>query len=197
MSRHRIRDPELLHTEYRAGAYGAVTPKDLERLRAEESVFEGRHPVPILQGTWSDGEAGVDTARILVELGLIEDQSEQGDIFQITGRGAAASFTALPAAGSTASVSASSGTDYTGTVGVLIGGTGISGGALVQIGFPIDRPDTNFGVQLTPQSADAATHGGYYFTNRTVSSVQIAVIGAPSSGDQLNWHYTITPWESL
>lgn len=190
MSRHRLRNPELIHGDYQATSFGAVSARDLERARAEEIVFRGRAPKPVLTGSWANGEAGRNLARILADLGIIDDQSYAGDLPGLGGSGASPSFAATANAGTGASASNSSGTDRTGFI-VVSGGTGASAGGIVTVTFAVPRADVNYGVHLTPQTSGASSMPGARYTNRSVTGFTLAVDGALVNGTSYAWHYTV------
>lgn len=76
--------PELAHSRSFEDQMGVVTPRTIGQRTVDLSSdkIQGRKP-PILAGGWKDDTAAPELARILHELGHVNDQTETGVAFDI------------------------------------------------------------------------------------------------------------------
>lgn len=109
--------------------------------------------------------------------------------------GSAPAFSAGGAAGSTASVAGSEGTDACGMVQVVPGGTGIAAGTILTITFALAMPSAKFACVLTPASNAARSLGGVVGpTGRTTAKVDLDTRTALTSGQTYQWVYWIASY---
>lgn len=167
--------------------------------------FDRMKDVPTVVATmwgqvrWKPGDGSTTADRLVLigknasgTVGEIELLNPRDAILQNTleASGDNPTVTALAAAGDTATASVVFGNDIAGRVSVTTGGSGIATGAVLQVNFAANRPDTDYSVQVTPASSQAAPLG-WYVTDRQVGSFDIAVTTAPGSGHVLTFAYLV------
>lgn len=104
-------------------------------------------------------------------------------------------FTALAAAGSTASTTGSVGTDVAGFVQIVPNGAGIAAGSICTLTFGTAYANTSYALVLTPASSAARTLGGVVGpTARTTTTVDLATSTALTAGSTYQWTYHITTY---
>lgn len=105
---------------------------------------------------------------------------------------AAPTFTALAAAGSTASTSGSEGTDEDGFIQLVPNGTGITTGLILEVDFAVDRPSTKYRINLTPASSAARTAGATVGpTSRLTTKFSLTTGTALTAGSTYQWFYAL------
>jgi hypothetical protein len=196
MSRRRLRDPEIAHEEYLAGEMDAARVADVLRRQTEETVFRGRHRVPVISGQWATGDAQQSLMKGLIDLGLAVDETELSDVSENTSAGVVPTAVPLAAAGTTATASITAGTDADFTLRVVPGGVGIAAGSIATVTFPVDRANTTYLVLVSPGSSAARTLGGVVGRgSRAAGSVDIATGTALTSGQTYDWDISIRQQE--
>jgi hypothetical protein len=145
MSRRRLRGINQIHNDFLTESFGAVDARAVQRNLDATVAFGNRRPVPIVSGRWDDGSAQRRLLEVLVDLGLIQDETEKGDLSETGGYGAVPGITALAAAGTTASVSIA-GTDTSGQINLTPGGASIAAGAIVTVTFAVERATSEYDV---------------------------------------------------
>jgi hypothetical protein len=196
MSRNRLRDPEIAHEEFLAGEMDAARVVDLQRRQTEETVFRGRHHVPVISGQWATGDAQQSAMKALVDLGPVVDETELGDLAEDTAYGTKPTITLAAAAGATATGSVDFGNDTDFTVTVVPSGAGIATGTIFSVRFAVDRANSIYAVHMSPASSAARTLGGVVGrTSRTASVVDIATATALTSGSTYIWDVLIREQE--
>lgn len=109
---------------------------------------------------------------------------------------AAPTFTALAAAGSTASTASSEGDDEAGMIQLVPGGTGITTGTFLEVDFNVDKPDEKYAVHIQPLSSAARTVGASVGpTSRLTTKFSLTTGTALTSGSTYQWLYTIRGYE--
>lgn len=196
MSRNRLRNPELIHTDFLRSEMGAAATVDLIRKQNERDVFGNRSPVQTIAGRFSTGDAQRSILDALVDSGIAQDDTELGDIAETGGYGATPLFTPLTAAGTTAATTGSDGTDTAGVVVLVPNGAGIAAGSLVSIVFSVPMGVNDYAVLLTPRTSGARTltAGGLGTTSHIVGSFDIVSTNAPVAGTSYQWSYIVVPF---
>jgi hypothetical protein len=95
MSRRRLRGINQIHNDFLTESFGAVDARAVQRNLDATVAFGNRRPVPIVSGRWDDGSAQRRLLEVLVDLGLIQDETEKGDLTETGGYGAVPGVTAL------------------------------------------------------------------------------------------------------
>lgn len=195
MSRRRLRDVHSIHDEVLTQSFGATTARDVQRNLDESVAFRDRRPVPIVSGRWDDGSAQRRLLEVLVDLGIVQDETEKGDLSETGGFGAVPTVTKLTAAGTTTTV-AITGTDTSGEITIVPGGTGIAAGSIVTVTFAVERATNSYNVHpsLNSQAARSlATNIGP--TGRTTTGFDIDTRTALTSGSTYIFGFLISEWE--
>jgi hypothetical protein len=192
MTKNRLRDPELIHQEFLRDDMDAVTAADVLRRQTESDVFRNRFPVPVVGGRWSTGDAQRGLLEAMTNLGLIQDDTELGDLAEVSGFGPTPTVVPLTAAGSTATANIEAGHDNNFTVRVLPSGTGITTGNIFTVTFAVPRGTSNYSVHVSPGSSDARVLGGVVGrAARTGDTLTVATAAALTTGGSYHWDIAI------
>jgi hypothetical protein len=195
MSKNRLRDIHSIHGEVLTDAFGAVNPRDVQRNLDESVAFQGRRPTPIVSGRWDDGSAQRRLMQVLVDLGIVQDETEKGDVTEAGGFGAVPTVTKLTAAGTTGTVTIT-GNDTQGEINIVPGGTGIAAGSLLTLTFAVERPSAKYNVHISMNSQSARSlASGIGPTSRATTGFDIDCRAVLTSGTTYTWGYSIFEWE--
>lgn len=109
---------------------------------------------------------------------------------------AAPTFTALAAAGSTATTASSEGDDEAGMIQLVPGGTGITTGTFLDLTFATERSDNKYIVRIQPASSAARTAGATVGpTSRLTTKFSLTTGTALTSGSTYQWFYSVREYE--
>jgi hypothetical protein len=195
MSRRRLRSVHQIHTDFLTSSFGAVDARDVQRQQEQSVAFRDPHPVPIVSGRWDDGSAQRRLMEVLVDLGIIQDETEKGDLSEMGAYGAVPGVTALTAAGTTAVISIV-GNDTQGQISLTPGGVGIAAGSIITVTFAVERASANFNVHPSHNSnAARSLTSGWGPTNRSTTGFDIDTRTALTSGSAYILGYLVSEWE--
>jgi hypothetical protein len=195
VSRRRLRGINQIHNDFLTESFGAVDARSVQRNLDATVAFGNRRPVPIVSGRWDDGSAQRRLLEVLVDLGLIQDETEKGDLSETGGYGAVPGVAALAAAGTTASVSIV-GTDTQGQITLTPGGAGIAAGAIITVTFAVERSSASYNVHPSYNSnAARSLPTGIGPVSRSTTSFDIDTRTALTSGSQYILGYLVSEWE--
>lgn len=111
-------------------------------------------------------------------------------------KGAAPSIAVGVALGTGGSVSATiAGTDQVGDITLVAGASGTTTGTACTVTFAAARPDTNYGVQISPENANAGVNGVLVRApTGTTTTWTLAFNVAPIAGNTQRYHYQLREW---
>jgi hypothetical protein len=167
MSRRRLRGINQIHNDFLTESFGAVDARAVQRNLDATVAFGNRRPVPIVSGRWDDGSAQRRLLEVLVDLGLIQDETEKGDLTETGGYGAVPGVTALTAAG-----------------------------AIVTVTFAVERSSASYNVHPSYNSnAARSLPTGIGPVSRSTTSFDIDTRTALTSGSAYILGYLVSEWE--
>lgn len=191
MSRNRIGNPETIHAAFVASEYDAAMSADLRRQADETLRYQDRRKRPVLAGTWTNGEAGSELARLLDGMGIIENAAQTGTMPEVHGSGAEPTFTLLAGTGS---LSNCQGTDLAGILAVTPSNTSVNG-SFLQLSFAVTQPTNRYAVLLFPRTTAAQlASGNLNTTSHTVDSFDLRTSTALTNGSDYRWSYVVVPF---
>ena len=191
MSRNRIGTPETIHATFVASEYDAAMSADLRRQADETLRYQDRRKRPVLAGTWTNGEAGSELARLLDGMGIIENAARTGTVPEVHGDGAEPTFTLLAGTGS---LSNCQGTDLAGILAVTPSDTNVTG-SFLQLSFAVTQPTNRYAVLLFPRTTAAQlASGNLNTTSHTVDSFDLRTSTALTNGSDYRWSYVCLPF---
>jgi hypothetical protein len=195
MTRRRLQDIEGIHASYRDSDLGAVTAFDAMLDAQSVLQFRDRRPVPVVSGRFDTGDAQKRLLDVLSNLGIIQDDTEQGDLPDTDGYGAIPTVTAAAGIGNTGTVTIE-GTDTSGEITIVPGGSGIAVGSQFTFTFANPRASAKYNWHLSfnsNASRSLATPLGP--TSRATTGFTVDSRTALTSGSTYLYGYHITEFE--
>jgi len=183
-------DPANDALRFRLRRLGVSTPQELRREteRMLRGVQDAPRVRPYLAGSWGDGSAGQNLARLLHERGMLDDKT---DLFDVD----PAPWGPLRLGGSTPSLAFGAGagtgpvlTSITGNDSLMrvncTSGTGAAAGLFATITFAVARDTANYYPAVIPLDADVPPRQ-FWCTSQSTTAFDIQWITPASSTGML------------
>lgn len=206
-------DPHLSHERLAAREYGAKSTREVDE-DARTSADLVRLPVADrlrLRGSWADGSAARDVARILEVHGFLTDETDDdptdtGPYENNAGlffRGVAPAVAngGATVIGTGGDVALADATDNSGRI-VLSTGSGVSAaGVVCTITFAVPKSNANYGIWFHAADDTAAAGAGLTvyssFATRTTTEFVVSVASVLTSSVSYHWDFGLVERESL
>jgi hypothetical protein len=194
--------PPALARPHLDGEKWALAQRDVAlpgRLRRDADARARSDPTlpavrPVLVGSWADGSAARNLARLLADLGWLDDRTAEGWAGLDLGPISVPSVAVGAAAGTGGSVGATitEGNDRWGVVQVVTGNSGLTTGTLATITFGAVRSNANYVVVLTPSGTAAATEiAKVRATNRLTTAWNVNVVTTLTANTTYTYYFSI------
>jgi hypothetical protein len=206
-------DPHLSHERLAAREHGAKSNREIdEDARIATDLLGSKLTDRLrLRGSWADGSAARDVARIMQHHGFLIDETDdvaasigpfennEGLIFR--GVPPSVSNGGATVIGTGGDVDLADATDNSGRI-VLSTGTGVSAaGTICTITFDIPKSNADYGVWFHAADNTAATAAGVTiyadFGSRTTTQFVVAATAILTSSVSYHWDYMIVERRAL
>jgi hypothetical protein len=210
----RLIDPHLAHERLAGREHGAKSPREIdEEARIATDLLGSRlTDRKRLTGSWADGSANRDFARIMETHGFLVDETDDNATDNapyennagLLLRGTPPSIAINAVAnitGTGGAVALNDATDNSGRI-TLTTGTGVSvAGLLATITFVRPKRNADYAVILSPRDANASWTAGFSvysdFGTATTTAFTISNSVALASSTSYHWDYLIVERESI